>query len=571
MSKNKKLIDYIRPYKLAFALFAVCVLFTSGAVLAIGKGLGFFIDRGIASGNQEVLLESLLILFFIIVFLALAMFGRFFLITYFGERVINDIRRDLFNHLISLTPEFFEKNKVGELLSRITNDLAVLQTVLSSSISIFLRNSLMFFGCLAILISLDAKLTLTVFALIPVVVLPLLFLGKSLRKLSKLSQDRLAEVSSTMEEHISFVKLIQSYNNEEYAKSKFLAAVNSALTVARLRILLRSILTITIVIIVFSGVAVILYQGGSLVFAGKLSAGQFSSFLFYTILMAGSFAAMTEVFGSVQKARGATERLFELLKVEPAIKDGSESLDGFESLEFKDVSFCYPSRSENSLEKLNFKIKPNETIALVGSSGSGKTTILELLQRFYEVGKGKILVNGKDIKKYKLSELRKLFALVPQDSFLFSTTVKENLLFAKTSATKKELEEVAKLASADGFINKLPKKFNSYLGEKGVRISSGEKQRLALARGFLKDAEIILLDEPTSNLDSENEKYLQKILKDKKQNKTIIIIAHRLSTIRHADRIIVLDEGKIVETGTHAELSKKKGVYKKLVDLQFND
>ena len=565
-----KLLKYIKPYKLPFCLFLVCVVLTSFSMLALGRGIGYFIDSGFSSGEQRILLKSLALLLLIVTILAFAMFGRFFIITYYGEKVIADIKTDLFNHLIGLSPEFFEKNKIGELISRITNDLAILQSTISSSVSIFLRNSLMFLGCLIILLYLDFKLTLIVFALIPVVILPLLLLGRRLREISKISQDRQADLLCVMEEHISLVKLIQAYANEDFVKEKFKKSMKSSLIIAKLRILIRSFLTVTVVIIVFAGVAVILYQGGVKVFAGELTTGEFSSFLFYTILMAGSFAAMSEVFGNIQKAKGSTSRLFALLEEEAIIVDGTDDIASFKSIEFKNVVFSYPSRAESTINNLSFKIKPGDMIALVGSSGAGKTTIVELLQRFYDVDQGEILINDKNIKKYKLSQLRKVFALVPQDSFLFSSSVKENLLFANHNSSNKELEQAVKMAKADKFINNLPEKYDSFIGEKGIRISSGEKQRLAIARAFLRNSDVILLDEPTSNLDSQNERYLQKVLTNDKNEKTIIIIAHRLSTVKDADHILVLDEGKIIESGTHDNLYSKNGFYKKLVDLQFN-
>ena len=565
-----QLIYYIKPYKLAFSIFILCVVLTSSAMLAIGKGIGYFIDRGFASGDETILLKSLALLLLIIIILACAMFGRFFIITYYGEKIISDIKTDLFNHLIGLTPEFFAKNKVGELISHITNDLAILQTTISSSISIFLRNSMMFFGCLLILLYLNFKLTLIVFALIPLVIFPLLLLGKRLKEISKIAQDRQADLLCVLEEHISLVKLVQSYTHEAQAKSKFNEAIKSSLIIAKLRILLRSLLTVTVVIIVFAGVAVILYQGGVKVFAGELTAGEFSAFLFYTILMTGSFAAMSEVFGNIQKAQGATTRLFAILEEKSSLIEGNEPLNKFKNLEFKQVSFVYPSRKIRAINNINLKIKAGEVVALVGKSGAGKSTILELLQRFYDVDQGEILLNGKNIKSYKLNDLRQIFALVPQDSFLFSTSVKDNLLFAKQNATMQEITQAAIMAKADNFIKQLPEQYDSYIGEKGIRISSGEKQRLAIARAFLRNSDIILLDEPTSNLDSENEQYLQKILANEQKTKTIIIIAHRLATVKDADRIFVLDEGKIIESGTHEQLYQKSGFYKKLIDLQFN-
>ncbi len=563
----KKIWHYAKPYRLPLYGFLLCVCFTSFSVLAIGKGLVYFIDQGLATGQKTILLHSLLILLLIVTLLAVAMFGRFFLITYFGEKIIADLRSDLFKHLLKLPPEFFEKNKVGELLSLISNDLAILQTVITSNFSLFIRNFIIFLGCIIILISLNPKLTLVVFALVPLIVLPLLILGKKLKKLSKFTQEKIALMSESMSENISNVKLIQSFNNEDYARHKFDTALQEALTATKERILLRSILTVAIIVIVFSGVAVILYQGGVAVFAQKFSAGEFSAFLFYTIMLAGSFMALADIVAALQKAQGATARLFEILDAKSTIKDGKAELANFATLEFKNVSFKYPSRNKNSLEKLSFKISQGDIVALVGSSGAGKSTIFDLLLRFYDISAGDILINGQNIKNYSLKSLRKNFALNSQDNIMFSTSVLENLTFAKQNISKSNISEALKLSKAADFINKLPEKIKTHLGDKGIRLSAGEKQRLAIARSILKDSAVILLDEPTSNLDTKNEKLIQDFIAKYRGKKTIIVIAHRLSTIQDFDKIMVVDQGRIVESGNHQELVKKNGFYKKLLDI----
>ena len=568
-SMNKKnLKQYALNYKIAFFCFFLCVILSSASVLAIGKGLSFFIDKGIASKNAEILSNSLFFLFTIVSVLALATFGRFFLITYYSEKIILDIREDLFANLLRQDAEFFEKNKVGDLMSRITSDLSLLQSTLSSSISIFLRNSLIFSGCLTILLITNSKLTLFVFAIVPIVILPILFLGKRLRKYSKITQEKVAEMSSMMQENISFVKLVQSFVRENYSNLIFKEHLDAVLKSSFKRIFLRSILTITVIIIVFSGISAILYQGAILVFSGALSAGEFSSFLFYTIMLAGSFAAMAEVFGGVQKAKGATSRLVELLNENPKIIGGEEEIKTFESLEFKDVSFNYPSRSENSLEKISFKINKGEIIALVGKSGSGKSTIFDLLQRFYEINAGEILINGKNIRNYKLEQLRNLFAVTAQDNLVFSDSVKNNLYFANPNSSLENIRTVLKKVGAQGFVNKLKNKEESFLGEKGVRLSGGEKQRIAMARTILKDSAVLLLDEATSHLDSHNEEILQRFILEQKHKKTIIMAAHRLSTIANADVILVIEDGHIIEKGNHKDLLKKQGRYASLANLQ---
>ena len=566
---NKTIKHYIKSYKAPLFLFLFCVLVTSTAVLAIGKGLSFFIDNGLASHNQDILLNALLFLLTIIVILALATFGRFFLITYYGERIICDIRRDLFNNLIYQSADFYEKNKIGELIARITSDLEILQSVLSSSISIFLRNSLIFIGGVSILIMINASLTLIVFMMIPIVILPIILLGKKLKHLSRNSQDKISNMSSIMEENLSFIKLIQSFNNEEYVKNIFQNSLKNLLIAAKSRILTRALLTILVIIIVFLGVAVILYQGGLLVFSQKISAGEFSQFLFYTILIAGAFGALSEVFGSIQRAKGATSRLFELLNSKTTLQDGYQPIKNFLKCEFKNVNFCYPSRTENNLTNINLTINKGDFIALVGPSGAGKSTIFEILQRFYDISDGQILLNNSDIQNYKLSDLRNLFTIVTQENHIFSTNVKNNLLFAANNLNETQIHKAAKNTMSHDFIMNLPQKYDTELGEKGVRLSAGEKQRLSLTRASLKDSPVILLDEPTSNLDSENEKLFQSFIEKYQHKKTIIIIAHRLSTIKNVDKIFVIDKGNIVETGNHQDLMQKNGLYKKLVDLQF--
>ncbi len=572
MQKFKTLYSYIfKKYKKPLFVFLLCVLLTSSSILAIGKGLVYYVDIGIKSGIDAVLLKSLLILFAIIIILAFATFGRFFIITYYSEKIISDIRSDIFAKLLSLSAEFFEKNKVGELLSRITSDLTILQHIISSSISIFLRNTIIFIGCLTFLLFLNAKLTIIVFALVPLVVLPIIIVAKKLRKISLLVQDKVANMSSIMEENISFVKLVQSFNNENYVQKVFNNSLKEVLSESFKRIFMRSILTVIVILIVFSGVAVILYYGGLEVFAGNFTIGEFSAFLFYTIMLAGSFGAMAEVFSSIAKAQGASHRLFSILNEKPSIKYGKDKIKFFEKLEFKSVFFRYPSRKEDSLKNINLLINKGDIIAFVGLSGSGKTTILELLQRFYQINKGNILINDKKIEKYDLANLRNLFSPVTQDNMIFSGTINDNLLFANQNADKKMIREVAEQAKMMNFIKMLPRKFNSFLGDKGVRISSGEKQRIAIARAILKDAEILLFDEPTSNLDSENEKLLSELITKIDRTKTIIIIAHRLSTIKKSDKIFVFDNGEIVDSGTHQSLSKKEGIYKNLLDIQFSN
>ena len=415
----------------------------------------------------------------------------------------------------------------------------------------------------------DFKLTMLVFLLIPIIVLPILLLAKKLKKLSHDSQEKVSIMSGIMEENLSFIKLVQSFNNEEKVSTIFANSLQDLLNVTKLRVFIRSILTLIVIIIVFLGVAIILYQGAMSVFSHKITKGEFSEFLFYTILVAGSFAALSEVFGSLQRARGATQRLFELMNVKPIIYGGNKAINNFKKLEFQEVSFCYPSRRKTSLHNVGFTVNHGEMVALVGPSGAGKTTIFELLQRFYDISNGKILINNIDIKDYVIKDIRDLFTVVGQENEIFSDSIRNNLLFSGNISEEK-MVAVTKKTMAYDFIMNLPDNYDSFLGEKGVRLSAGEKQRLSLSRSILRNSPIILLDEPTSNLDSHNEKLFQDFLQEYRHKKTIIIIAHRLSTIKNADRILVLEQGKIIQNGNHKDLMKVDGLYKKLVALQLN-
>lgn len=569
----KKLLHYLRPYKMGLTGVVIALLITSSSVLGIGKGLGFLIDR-MHSGNPALLHGALFTLLGIAIVLALGTYARFYLITYVGERVVADIRRDLYAHIIRLSPEFFETTKTGDVLSRLTADTELFQLVVGSSLSIALRNTVMFFGGVALLVFTSPKLFGLVALIIPLVVFPIIKIGRKVRALSRATQERISTVSSCAEETLSGIKTVQAYTREELEKSRFQECVDDTFNTAMRRIKMRALLTAIVIFFVFAAVIAVLWMGGQDVLAGKMSAGELSSFLFYAVIVATATGAISEVVGDLQRAAGAAERLFELLHTEPTIKEVANPtalpIPAKGAISFNQITFHYPARPQTaSLEDFSLDIKPGETVALVGPSGAGKSTVFQLLLRFYDAQSGTMKLEDVDIRTLRLEELRNQFALVSQDPVIFSTTALENIRFARPEATEEEVIAAAKAASAMEFIEQLPEGLNTFLGEKGVRISGGQKQRIAIARAILKDPCILLLDEATSALDSANERQVQSALEKLSKDRTTLIIAHRLSTVQNADRIVVINEGRIEAIGTHSTLSKENGLYAKLAKLQF--
>lgn len=575
ITKLTGLASYLTPYKKYIVGAIIALTVTSSSVLALGKGVGYLVDEGLGGHNPKLLDAALLVLLLVTAMLAVGTFARFYFVTYVGERVVADIRRDIYRHIIHLSPEFFETTKSGDILSRMTTDTTLLQVVISSSLSVALRNMLMLVGGMVLLFITSPKLTGVVLVVVPMVVIPIVFLGRKLRKLSRKSQEKVSDLTSHAEESISGIKAIQAFVREDMECSYFQGFINDALKAALARIRIRAMLTALVIMFVFGSIGFVLWIGGHDVLSGKMSAGKLSSFIFYSLVVAGATGAISEVIGDLQRAAGAAERLMELLNVRSSVADPAVSTSLPEkvagNIVFDNVTFTYPTQPGHaSLKNFSLKVAAGQTIALVGPSGAGKSTVFQLLLRFYDTAHGNITIDGVNIRHIKLKELRNVFGLVPQEPIIFSGTAYDNILLGRPGASKKEVEAAAEAAAATEFIQELPKGWHSFLGEKGVRLSGGQKQRIAIARAFLKNPAILLLDEATSALDAANEKTVQKAFKRLMENRTTIVIAHRLSTIQNADRIIVLDGGMMIEEGSHKSLIKEKGIYAKLAKLQFD-
>ena len=575
LSSLKALPKYLAPYKLHISGALIALLVTSFSVLGMGKGLGYLIDRGFGNGgNPDLLNKALILLIIITVILAVGTFARFFLVTYIGECVVARMRNEIYKRIINLSPEFFETSKAGDILSRITNDTSLLQVVIGSSLSVALRNIIMMLGGMGLLIHSSSKLSMVIALVVPLVIIPIIFLGRKLRSLSRQSQEKISDLASHAEETVNGIKTIQSYVREDLEINIFNRFVKLALDVAIKRTLMRSFLTAIVIMFVFGSIGFVLWIGGQDVVSGKMSAGELSAFIFYSVIVAGATGAISEVFGDLQRASGAMDRINNLLETPLLIASpvSSKKLpeDGKRTIVFENSIFYYPNHPEKlSLNNINLTIESGETIAIVGPSGAGKSTIFQLLLRFYDLSGGNINIDGVNIKELELSELRGLFGLVPQDPVIFSGTAFENIAIGKPGATMEDVTQAARSAAALEFIERLPQGFDSFLGEKGVRLSGGEKQRIAIARAFLKDPKILLLDEATSALDSHNETLVQEALEKLMQGRTTLVIAHRLSTVQDLKRIIVLENGEIVEEGSHKQLIKNKNLYAKLAKTTF--
>ncbi|MFN3581700.1 MAG: ABC transporter transmembrane domain-containing protein [Pseudomonas sp.] len=568
-------LRYLKPYTRQVVGAMLALLFTAAITLSLGQGLRLLIDLGFSTGSQSLLNQSVAFFALLVLGLAAGTFARFYLVSWIGERVVADMRREVFDHLIELHPGFYESNRGLEIQSRLTADTTVLQSVIGSSVSIALRNLLMLIGGIVLLFVTNPKLTSIVMLAIPLVVAPIIFFGRKVRTLSRKSQDRVADVGSYVGEILGQIKTVQAYNHQDEDKRRFARVVEEAFDVARLRIRQRAWLTFAVILLVLGAIGVMLWVGGMDVIAGRISPGELAAFVFYSLIVGVSAGALSEVIGELQRAAGAGARIMELLRSEQQIAAPREGLCHLPTevtgdIRFDSVSFSYPSRPEvKALDQLSLEVRSGETLALVGPSGAGKSTLLDLLLRFFDPTEGRILLHDCDIRQLDPKELRRCFALVSQNPALFFGSVADNIRYGRPDASNEQVVAAARAAHAEEFIKSMPKGYDTALGDAGLGLSGGQKQRLAIARALLTDAPILLLDEATSALDAQSEHLIQQALPALTQGRTTLVIAHRLATVLHADRIAVIDQGKLLAIGSHSELIATNPLYARLAELQF--
>jgi ATP-binding cassette subfamily B protein len=568
----------IKPYVLKHPRMVtaalVALVVSAGAMLVVPMAVRRMIDYGFGSADGHLINQYFGMLIVIGTVLAIASASRFYFVNWLGERVVADLRSDVFKHLANLGPAFFERTHSGEVMSRLTADTTQIKAAAGIALSQALRNSIMLSGALIMMFVTSPSLSAMVLLAIPAIVLPLVGYGRVVRRLSREAQDSLAEASAYASENLVAVRTMQAFTHENAVSTRFGAAVEQSFESARRRLKARAGLTAMAIFLVVASITGVLWFGASSVISGEMTGGRLGQFVLYALFAAGAMAELSEVWGEMSQAAGSAERLTELLAEVPEIRSPENPVPlpvpPKGEIELRDVTFSYPSRPDaHALNHFTLRVRPGETVAVVGPSGAGKSTLLAMLLRFFDPQSGRIVVDGVDVRRASLDALRQRIALVPQDVALFADTIAANIAYGSADASQMAIEAAAKAAQADVFIRELPEGYNTRLGERGVTLSGGQRQRIAIARAILKDAPILLLDEATSALDAENEVLVQRALDRVMQGRTTLVIAHRLATVQKADRIIVMDEGKVVEEGNHASLAKASGLYSRLAELQF--